>query len=97
MHPSFHGLNLDSKVHYNEHQIQSLTWAICGQYCIYFRYHCARSLDLISISKGLLRRGNSADHYVDQFVTCLVHSPQVSLSSRSRVQCSQPQCKWKRK
>ena len=97
MHPSFHGFNLDSKVHYNDHQIQSFTSAVCGQYCIYFLYHRARSLDLVSICKDLIRRGNSADDYVDQFVSCLVHSRQVSLSSHCRVQCSQPQCKWKRK
>jgi hypothetical protein len=97
MHPSIYGFNLEAKVHYNEHQIQSFTSDVCGHYCIFFLYQRARSLDLVSICKDLLRRGSSADHYVEQFVTCLVNSRQVSLSSRCPAQCSQPQCKWKRK
>jgi len=97
MHPFVYGFNLDYKVHFNEHQIQSFDSAVCGHYCIYFLYQRARSLDLVSICKNLLRHGNSADHFVEKFVACLVNSRQVNISCRCPGQCSQPHSKWKRK
>jgi hypothetical protein len=78
--------DIDNNYWYNTNRFQSLTSAVCGQYCIFFLFHL--SLNYIDPSKLILRRF-SKDHIVNdtivsKFVQALfVTYPLLSLCTPS--------------